>query len=67
MGRLVVDEEGVSRDLAEPGRGGSGGVAAGSATVDVVATALDLRLDPNPRPFKRVFRELIRRAQGREG
>lgn len=30
---------------------------------DVVgaATALDLRLDPNPRPFSREFRELIRR------
>lgn len=25
------------------------------------ATALDLRLDPNPRPFSREFRELIRR------
>jgi hypothetical protein len=63
----VVDEEGVSRGLAAPGRGGRGGVAAGSGTVVVGATALDLRLEPNPRPLKREFRELIRRCseQGR--
>lgn len=63
----MVDEEGVSRGLAAPGRGGRGGVAAGSGTVVVGATALDLRLEPNPRPLKREFRELIRRCSGQGG
>ena len=70
MGRLVVDEEGVSRGLAEPGRGGRGGVEEGSGTTggeDVGPTALDLRLEPTPRPLKREFRELIRRVKGSEG
>jgi hypothetical protein len=65
MGRLEVDDEGVSMGLvAEPGRGGSGGVEVGFGSGEEVvraATALDLRLDPNPRPLKREFRELIRR------
>jgi hypothetical protein len=56
MGRLVVEDDGVSR----AGRGGTGGREVGLGSIDVWATALDLRLEPNPRPFKREFKELIR-------
>jgi hypothetical protein len=61
MGRLVVDDEGVSVGAVGPGSGGRGGVEVGFGSGDVGATALDLRLEPNPRPFSREFRELIRR------
>ena len=73
MGRLAVEEEGVSRDMGGPeSEEGTGSVVAeeevgligltpaAEAAVEVGATALDLRLEPNPRPLKREFKELIR-------
>lgn len=67
MGRLVVDDEGVSVGAVGPGSGGRGGVEVGFGSGDVGATALDLRLEPNPRPFSREFRELIRRDGAARG
>ena len=65
MGRLAVEEEAVSRDRGGPeSEEGVGSVVAEEVglrgLIEVGATALDLRLEPNPRPLKREFKELIR-------
>ena len=56
MGRLVVEDEAVE------GRGlpGSCGAEEEGFCAMVGTLALDLRLEPNPRPLKREFIELIR-------
>jgi hypothetical protein len=57
MGRLVVEDEAVEGT----GLPGSCGVEAEGFCCAMVGTlALDLRLEPNPRPLNREFIELIR-------
>jgi hypothetical protein len=56
MGRLVVDDEAVEG----VGLPGSWGVEEVGFCAIVGTLALDLRLEPNPRPLNREFIELIR-------
>jgi len=56
MGRLVVEDEAVDG----VGLPGSCGVEEEGFCAIVGTLALDLRLEPNPRPLKREFIELIR-------
>jgi hypothetical protein len=57
MGRLVVED---AAEL-ETGLPWSCGTEEGLVATEVGTLALDLRLDPNPRPLKREFKlELIR-------
>ena len=56
MGRLVDEDEAVE----VTGRPDSWGVEEVGFCAIVGTLALDLRLEPNPRPLKREFIELIR-------
>jgi hypothetical protein len=56
MGRLVVDDEAVEG----VGLPASCGVEVVGFCAMVGTLALDLRLEPNPRPLNREFIELIR-------
>jgi hypothetical protein len=57
IGRLVVEDEAVDGGIGLPG---SCGVEEEGFCAMVGTLALDLRLEPNPRPLKREFIELIR-------